>query len=338
MNASTLLRHPSAACRERGVSLVEFLVAIAIGLVLVAGLALLYANSSQGGTELDKSIRQIENGRYAVDRLVEDVRMAGYYGELPPGSMAYVPAAVCATSLAQLGWDNSAPAAPVFVTGLNAAEAAALACLPNIKPNTPAIVLRRLEATAIAPAAAASGAVYVQTSRCNSDPVATPFVASAAAADFTLHDKNCTSINQVRRYITRVYYVASCDECGSDTTPTLKRAELSGASIQVFPLAEGIEDLAFEYGFDTDGDGVPDAFNTGLSGVAGAADNDWGNVVALRLYVMSRTTEPSPGYVDRKSYALGLAGARGPFNDGYKRRVYSITSRLNNPAGARESS
>ena len=33
---------------------------------------------------------------------------------------------------------------------------------------------------------------------------------------------------------------------------------------------------------------------------------------------------------------MGLAGTRGPFTDNYKRRVYVVTGRLNNPAGVRE--
>ena len=60
----------------RGFSLIELMVAIAIGLILVAGLAMLFANSSQTGNEIDKSIRQIENGRYAAELLSEDISVA----------------------------------------------------------------------------------------------------------------------------------------------------------------------------------------------------------------------------------------------------------------------
>ena len=77
---TTSYRHASllrASARVRGFSLVELMVGMAIGLVLVAGLSLLFANTSQSGNELNKSIRQIENGRYAMDLLHDDLMLAG---------------------------------------------------------------------------------------------------------------------------------------------------------------------------------------------------------------------------------------------------------------------
>ena len=59
----------------KGFSLVELMVSLAIGLVLVAGLATLFADSSRTGAEIDKSMRQIENGRYAVDLLSETLAL-----------------------------------------------------------------------------------------------------------------------------------------------------------------------------------------------------------------------------------------------------------------------
>ncbi len=321
---------------QGGLSLVELMVAIAVGLILVTGLATLFANTSQSGNELDKSIRQMENGRYAVELMSEDISVAGYYGELATEGMTWSTPDACATALASLGWDNAASTIPVYLTGLSAAQAAALACLPDHKAGTAALVLRRLDTTAAAPAAAASASAWVQTSRCATDPNATRFIISSTPSDFTLRELDCADINSVRRYISRIYYVASCNECGTDSIPTLKRAEVHGTGVSVAPLAEGIEEVAFEFGFDTDGDGVPDIFRSALSGVASAADNDWSNVVATRLHVMSRSTETSAGFTDGKTYSLGLAGNRGPFTDNYKRRVYSTTARLNNPAGIRE--
>lgn len=326
----------SAHKSMRGFSLVELMVAIAIGLILVAGLATLFANSSQTGNEIDKSIRQIENGRYAAELLSEDISVAGYYGELSTTGMTFGAASACATAVSALGWDNAALTGPVAVTGFNATEAAALACLTNYKGGTAALVLRHLDTTAVAPGASTNGGVYMQTSRCSTDPNATRFIISTTSTDFTLRGLNCTAINSVQRYITRIYYVASCNECGVDTIPTLKRAELKGNQMVISPLAEGIEEVAYDYGFDTSGDGTPDIYRTGLSGVAGAQDNDWGNVVGIRIHMLSRTTETSSGFTDSKTYGLGLSGTRGPFNDSYKRRAYTVTTRVNNVAGPRE--
>ena len=326
----------------RGVSLVELMVAMAIGLVLVTGMVTLFANSSYITTEIDKSIRQIENGRYAIELLSENISIAGYYGELTTQNIVLASPAACATDSNLLGWDNGLLAAPVVavaplpMTGLSAANAAALACLTNHKVGTVALVLRHLDTAFVVPGTATDGDVYLQTSRCATDPAATRFITSTVSASFTLKDINCVATNKVQRYVTRLYYIATCSECGVDTIPTLKLVELQGGQMVVSPLVEGVEDVAFDYGFDTNNDGMPDNYRTELSGIAGAQDNEWKNVVGLRVHLLSRATEPSANFTDSKSYALGLSGTRGPFNDHYKRRAYTVTTRLHNVAGLRE--
>lgn len=329
----------------RGFSLIELLVAMAVGLILVAGLVTLFANSSQTGNELEKSIRQLESGRYGLELLNEDLSVAGYYGEVGMDGVSFTAAAPCATTVANLGWKNPTLVpptpfeAPLPLTGLSATEAAALPCLSGAdhKAGTPALVVRRVDTEMLPPSVANSGGVYLQTSRCASDPVETRFILGNTTSTFTLRTQDCTAVNAVQRYITRVYFVATCNECGIDTVPTLKRAELGTTNtLVVSPLAEGVDDIAFDYAFDTDGNGSPDVYRTALSGNAGAADNTWANVVGVRIHLLSRATERSPGFADQKTFALGLSGTRGPFNDNFKRRAYTVTSRLHNIAGPRE--
>jgi type IV pilus assembly protein PilW len=101
-------------------------------------------------------------------------------------------------------------------------------------------------------------------------------------------------------------------------------------------VVDGIENLQFEFGFDTDNDGLPDQYRTGLSGVAGAADNDWSNVVAVRLYIIARSRETTPGHVDTMTFDVGLNGLLGAANDGFKRHIHTTLVRVMNVAGARE--
>jgi type IV pilus assembly protein PilW len=322
--------------RVQGFSLIELMVAMAIGLLLLAAMVTVYVNGSQSNAELEKSVRQIESGRYAMDLLGEDISMSGYYGDLTTEDMAFQTVGACETALANLGWNNATSSIPVSITGLDPIEASALACLTNHKADTPALVIRRVDTTLLAPTAATDGSPYVQTSRCESDPVNTKFIVGTTPASFSLRNLGCTAPNGVYRYMTRIYYVSTCNECGLDTVPTLKRAELRGGAMVISPLAEGVEDMAFEFAFDLDGNGAPDVDRVSLSGVAGDADNDWSNVVGTRVYLLTRTTEASPGFTSAKTYNLGLAGVRGPFPDNFKRRVYAMTNRLNNVAGPRE--
>lgn len=338
MNSHT---SPSHVSGQRGVTLVELMVGMTIGLIVVAGLAVMFANSSRAGRELDGTGRQIENGRYAVDLLAQELAAAGFYGDVPGSSATYGNPSACATALNQLGWDNATKLRPAALEGKTAAQVAALTCASNPSSTSPGLVLRRLD-TILTPQASvddSTNTAYVQTSQCNSDTAATAYIVAAQKSAFTLRNMACNAPAGVRRYITRLYYVASCNECSgtaADTIPTLKRAELVGNTISVTPLASGIEHIALEYGFDTNSDGVPEVYRTGLSGVAGAEDNKWENVVTVRVYVLARTDDESTGPVPAKSYAMGLGGTLGPYADRYKRKVFVTTAKLQNVAGPRE--
>jgi type IV pilus assembly protein PilW len=336
-----------------GFSLVELMVGMTIGLALTGGLLTLFSATSNSGNELDKSIRQIENGRYAVELLSEDISVAGYFGELSTGlskDWAFDASTVCATPITvtdNFAWNNTI-SMPKPVVGLSAAQADALTCLPNRKPGTVALVVHRLDIQEIALGDAVAGTFYVQTSRCSvediDDATYPRFIASSTLTSFTLTKADCVTKNTLRKYINRIYYVSTCDECAigvADTIPTLKRAELVGNAFVATPLVEGIDDIAFDFGVDTNDDGLPDQYLQTLSAVIppNTPPNplaDWSNVMAVRMYVLSRTTEISSGYTDGKTFQMGLSGTRGPFIDNYKRRLSTVTARLNNPAGVRE--
>jgi len=90
--------------RRAGFTIVELMVALAIGSVLLLALAAMFIGTSQSRNELDKSSRQIEGGRYAVQVLSDEIRHAGYFGALTnaptlPGSVTTLPNP-CSTTLA----------------------------------------------------------------------------------------------------------------------------------------------------------------------------------------------------------------------------------------------
>jgi type IV pilus assembly protein PilW len=187
----------------------------------------------------------------------------------------------------------------------------------------------------VTPVAQASGAPFVQVSKCTLDPK--PWIVSDQAGDFTLRNLDCTTVADVRQLLVRTYYVADCDDCAVDTIPTLKRAELSGGRIVVTPLVEGIENLQLEYGFDGDGDGNPDRWLDRPDATLGAAFADWSNVMSVRVYALARAGDAQVGYVDAtKTFNLGPAGYTAVANDGFRRVQLSSIVRLNNPAGQRE--
>jgi prepilin-type N-terminal cleavage/methylation domain-containing protein len=70
--------------RQRGFSLVELMISVTISLVILGGLAAMLINVSRSNNEMAKSNSQIENGRYAVQVLENDLVHAGFWGEYVP--------------------------------------------------------------------------------------------------------------------------------------------------------------------------------------------------------------------------------------------------------------
>ncbi|MEE9358350.1 MAG: hypothetical protein V3U62_08730, partial [Sedimenticolaceae bacterium] len=66
--------------KQVGAGLVEIMVAIAIGLFLVAGIGQIFVSSKQTYRVTEASSRLQENGRFAMIIMAEDIRMAGFRG------------------------------------------------------------------------------------------------------------------------------------------------------------------------------------------------------------------------------------------------------------------
>ena len=355
--------------RTQGFSLVEFMIAMTIGLFLVSGLVYLIAETSRSRAEIERSSRQIENGRYALDRIAEDLRHAGYFSEAPisdapvtspaPGALP----SPCETTTITTG--NLGLAFPVVAYAGGASLPTALnACLAsqNYKPNTDVLVIRRASTTTYTTGEAnatnaTKNTLYLQTGRAGTGSV--PFThkidKGSATGSFTLEritggtDPAFTqAVAPLRRYIVHIYFISSLDDTGA-SIPTLKMLELgTGPAFQVYSLAEGIEDMRFDFGIDVSPkDGVADDCGTtgmvrfttcaggALASVALEVDY-WTNVVAVQTYIVARNAEISPNYSDDKTYSLGLAGTVGPHNDQYRRHAYTGFVRLNNVSMPRE--
>lgn len=318
---------------QAGLSLVELMISLAVGLLLLAGITTLIVRQSGIRDELDKASREIENGRYAMQLLRDDIEHAGFYGDYSPASgVVAVTSDPCNLNSGSTnsGWSTTPTVtvpAPIYGYAAQGSDpTSGTTCgLTSYKPNTAVLVVRRTDTATVIPASAVAGTNYLQVSRCN---VMTPFVMGTSG--FTLQQKDCATPALLRKYIVRVYYVSSCDVCGTDTIPTLKVVELMNGNKNTIPLVEGIENMEFDYGIDNTGDGSPDVYTTS------PAVSDWQNVMAVRVNLLARNNGITAGYQDTKTYNLGGAGTVGPFNDSYKRHAYNELVRVINPSGRRE--
>ncbi|MDQ0141072.1 PilW family protein [Cupriavidus necator] len=342
------LRRPVAPLRrQRGISLIELMIGITIGLVLLTALASLYYANSLSRTEFVKAAEQVENGRYALEQIRHEVELAGFYGvgSIARGATVAGPA-LCATDPAALGF-VAGSTVPLALTGYAAGVAAP--CLPDIAATSEVLAIRRVSTTPVA--VPAPGVPYLQVSGCPEDSASFVFDASAAAA-FPLRTKACDPgvRAELRQAVVRIFYLAGCDRCsgGGDGIPTLKMAELVNGAFQARSVAQGVQDMHVRYGVDLDSNGSADCYveNPGANNAAACATvpgydwtnalANWRNVTTVRVDLLARTLRPSGGQADNRTYNLGRATASGPFNDGYKRHVYAQLARLVNVAGLRE--
>jgi type IV pilus assembly protein PilW len=328
-------RQRAARRRARGLTLVELMVGLSLGMAISVAALRLFADASASGHNLQRASMHIENGRYAVEALREDLELAGFFGEIPVAGVAYTTPDPCETDPS--GFVAEPLALPAPVQGLAAGQSAA--CLASRQPDTDAVLVRRLDIDALDPATLGAGNAHthLQVSFCDTD--APPgLVAARDPAEFTLRNRACSAPNRVRAYVSRIYFVASCSRCGpgGDQTPTLKRLDLVGRSHVETSIVQGVETLRVEYGFDTDSDGAADAWRTGTAG--SGPESLWENVVALKLHAVVRSPEPVSGSRAAAPQAFQLGGI-GPLQtpgDGYVRRLYTTTVRLENPSAARE--
>lgn len=332
----------------RGYTLMELIIALGIGVGILLALMLMFSSNSGNQQEVERTLRRTENARFAVDTLTEDVMHAGFFSDFNPNrvaapGVAYTTPSPCANSVADLGWNAAASPIqiPLPVEGIQAGTGD-FGCLEGRVATTEALVIRRAETgptvqlVNVFPVVARRNNLYIQATRCDKD---TDLIRVASIPSdkpeetFSLLRPDCTTRNEeLRRLVQRTYFVSSCNECNpSDGMPTLKRVEFIDGSLRTTSIAEGIENVRFEFGVDSTGDGVPDA-TVPASGVVAAGG--WQNVVSVRVHVLTRSTQPSPGFIDGRTYQL--AGVSVAPNDGFKRTLMSTTARLNNVGGRRE--
>lgn len=389
------LHHP----RQSGFTLIELMVSMVIGLLILLALIALMLNVSRNNSEMSKTNRVIENGRFALQLLQADLSHAGYWGGFVPEfddlslttSPADVPTAVPDPCLAYANWDI----APYTTVGpppvshkknlvgiaVQGYEIPAIVPSPtlsvcasvvtNPKASTDVLVVRHVENCVPGEGncpAFASGNLYFQVAR---NGITKPVPAYALSDDpsvLVLKKRDETTAN-LRRFVSNLYYVRNFSVTAGDGIPTLMRSRfqllgglLSHKSAEA--LIEGVEGFRVEFGVDdisdaganivlgqsaainwavttppytspiNRGDGSPDGYIRCTTATPCTAAQLM-NVVAVKLYVLIRSDVVTPGYTDAKTYNLGST-TLGPFNDGFKRHLFSETIRLVNVSSRRE--
>lgn len=137
----------------RGFSLVELMVAMAIGLTVLAAVSMVLVNSKKNYTTQDSLARLQENARFAMQFLTRDLRMSRFFG--CPNALDKISSTVNGSFDQTNAADQGNPLeVRVPIRGIDNAGAwrptAPIATLPtpsNMVPGTDAILLLRLDVT-----------------------------------------------------------------------------------------------------------------------------------------------------------------------------------------------
>lgn len=326
----------------RGLSLVELMVAITIGLIIMAAVSSLFVSSKQTYTTQDSLARLQENARFAMQFLIKDIRLAGYFGCLDTVDAS-------TTNITLNGGTNFNNDAFFPVEGVENASGtwsrSTAAALPTgMKAGTDAFAVRMADESASANIAPG---MLNGFSTLNVDNV-TPFsptppydtviVADCEGADVmqitaiagTALQHGAGSLRKayepparILKMVTRQYYIGTKVVDGK-TIPVLMRNENGNAA----ELVEGIENLQVLYGEDTDGppDGVANIYRKANT-VA-----DWTKITSIRIGILARTIDDKNTDVDHGIYDVDGDGTNELANPGdrYRRRIFQATVQLRN--------
>ncbi len=323
----------AVALPDKGFTLVELLVAMLLGIVLSVGMVTAYLGTKQSAVYQDQLARMQENGRLAVWLLSREVVMAGFFAGLATPHTVTPATEIADCGLTKWVLNTALPLDHVdnHKRGITpvATSAGALSCLhgDQIKDGTDILLVQR---TAAEPSfSLGSPAQRLGVSRVKSWYLR---VQGGAPAGWEWHAPAGLGVAAASspeadywKGLSRIFYVRTFSNPHDKQAdmPTLCVKTIAGNTMESRCLVEGIEDLQFDFGIDSNGDGVPDRY------LDAPSQSQIRNAVTVRIHLLVRSIATISGWVDEKTYLLGrkhLAGRR----DQYMRRVLSTTVLLHN--------
>ena len=262
---------------QQGFTLVELMISMVIGLFIVLALLTLLINVNRNNSEMTKSNRLIENGRFALQIFQADVSHAGFWGGYVPqfDDMTYsglpmdVPTTVPDPCLAYASWDtayrDSLIGLPVQSYSVGTATIPFCASkMPNAKAGSDMLVVRHLEPCIAGPtvdtgctnASSSPTDVFFQFQRCTDTSAAgyatmTYALGTTATTTFNGTNRDCTTPANVYKFVSNLYYVRDYAVTAGDGVPTLMRSEFAGGQFGTAQaMIEGIEEFRVEFGID----------------------------------------------------------------------------------------
>ena len=320
---------------QRGMTLVELMIAGTLGLLLILGITTLFSQVNQSGNQNEQIAGMQESARYAMNVLAEDLSTAGFIGGMlrpadanEDDTAASLSGTACGPS-GDTDWTYDLTNLVQFVPQETAANInAAFDCITTSEATatTSALAIKR---------ARGPGTPYTSTPddeevyiRVSGSEGCLWYAASGVSTPTNTGSVCPTSLYEDWEYLTHIYYIRNHAVSTGDGIPTLCRKHIvrtGTPSMETQCLAEGIEQFHIEFGIDSNADNVANYYKSTPTTI------ELGKVVSARLYVLGRSVNPDYRYKNEKSYKLGDLTVNGN-NDPYYRRLYTTTIVIRNMA------
>jgi type IV pilus assembly protein PilW len=335
-----------------GVSLIELLISVAIGLFLVAVVGGVYLSSKQSFTYQDAMSRLQENARFAMEAMARDIRMAGYSG---CGNLSKVANTV--NGGASNWWLNfSAPV--IGYDGLSASQTQ----FPGAVAGTDAIVLIGVGDDELSVISHNANAATIQTTQHAIKPGAILVITDCSQTSVfqmsgpTNNNANATNVNHntgnavspgncnkelgascptakaytfrpgsslLQMYANGYYIRPSATANNGNALWVCSISGQTGGVADCSELINGVENMQIMYGVDSDGDRSADRY------LDASAVANWGQVVSVRVSLLM-ATPPSAGTLSSTAQTYTYNGTSSTATDRRVRHVYSSTVNVRN--------
>lgn len=322
---------------QTGMTLIELMVALAIGMFLMLGAVTVFMQGRTTFRVTESISRLQENARFALDAIEPDVRMARYWGltnraETIRGRATESPISTTgAIGACGANWvidlDNAIAASNNGYTWGCAGD--------NVDTGangSDSFVVRRVAEDALTPAqvaaitAASPGTLFVQSGR--SPGLDGRLFAGAVPADFVAGPQ------ELHQLIVNGYYVStrSTQSFQAAAIPSLRMKTLvagpTGVVIQDREVMPGVEDMQIQFGIDTDAAGTADRGSVDRYVNPGDPLIATSVILAVRVWLRVRAERIENGFLDSTTY--NYADENATYNDRFRRVVVSKTIYLRN--------
>ncbi|KAJ8741050.1 PilW family protein [Aeromonas veronii] len=322
---------------SRGFTLVEWLVAMLLGLFLLAGVFTVFVMSRSSSEDAFDQGELQENGRLAIRLISQDIKWAGFFGAYTGQSTQVGSSLSLSTGSTILSASDCldersvgslpSPLGPIrglWVSRVSASKGlSGFTCIDanDRVANSDVISIKRLVGR---PIPASEGLDTNRFYMATNSQEARVIKGSETRPLFGANNES-----QIWEYQHYIYYLSQ-----EDGIPVLRKRYLTvngGSSLIGGAMAEGVEHMILMFGIDDSV--IPDGHIDRYLSADQIAAQSWneGRVLGVRLFLLIRAAKESARYKNNNTYQLGNLPPIKGNGDGYRRLLLESSIALRNP-------